>query len=123
MDSARFDDLLRSFALGLSRRGALAALLGGPLGLLGTAAADAKKRKRKGKGKKKKKGRNTPPPPPCTPGAPCGPATGECFCESSRVCASRAGTVTDRCATCPADTVQCLGDSEGVVTCHPPCGA
>jgi hypothetical protein len=54
MDADRFDSLSRSLTDTPSRRGALAALLGGSLGLLGMTETDAKKGKKK---KKKKKGK------------------------------------------------------------------
>ena len=66
MDSDRFDDLTRTVTATRSRRGALAALLGGSLPVLGLAEGEARKRRRRGKGKKKNGGNNSPPPPlPC----------------------------------------------------------
>jgi hypothetical protein len=53
MDADRFDRLARSLTTGRSRRGALATLLGGALGLLGLAETAARKGRKK-KGKKKK---------------------------------------------------------------------
>jgi len=75
MDADRFDALSRALTDARSRRGALAALLGGTLGLLGLTVTESKKKK-----KKKKKKRPTtitpepttqipappPPPPTCT---------------------------------------------------------
>lgn len=55
MDLDRFDRLTKSLTTSRTRRGALAALVGGSLGLLGLAATDAKKGKGKGKGKKRKR--------------------------------------------------------------------
>jgi hypothetical protein len=59
MDADRFDTLTRSLTEARSRRGAVAALLGGTLGLLGLAETAAKNKKKgkgkKGKGKKNKK--------------------------------------------------------------------
>jgi hypothetical protein len=72
MDPSRFDTLIRSLTTtGTgSRRGALAALLGGTLGLLGLTDIAARK-KSKGKKKKKKNGGNSSsPPPPADPLAP-----------------------------------------------------
>ena len=55
MDAERFDSLARVLHDARSRRGALAVLLGGTLGLLGRAETVAKKkRKRKNKGRKPK---------------------------------------------------------------------
>lgn len=53
METERFDTLVQSLTLTRSRRGALAALLSGSLGLLGLSEA-ATKKKKKGKGKKGK---------------------------------------------------------------------
>jgi hypothetical protein len=61
MDSARFDDFLRSFALGLSRRATLGAALGsllatGSLALINDAEVKKRKKKKKKSCKKKKCG-------------------------------------------------------------------
>jgi hypothetical protein len=53
MDDSRFDALTRGFTNARSRRGALSALLGGTLGLLGLAGTTAKKSKSNGEGMKK----------------------------------------------------------------------
>jgi len=69
LDAHRFDTLARSLSFTGSRRTALAALLGGTLGLLSLADTAAKK------GKNRKKN-NAPPPmeppmdPPLEPGTP-----------------------------------------------------
>jgi len=75
MDGAQFDTLLRQLARVRSRRSALAALLGGGLGVLGATAGEAKHRHKK---HRKKRG-SAPPPPPPTCSAPCG---------ASEVCAN-----------------------------------
>jgi hypothetical protein len=54
MDALRFDALTRSLTESRSRRGALSALLGGALGLLGLGEATVKARKKKDKKKKRK---------------------------------------------------------------------
>jgi uncharacterized protein YkwD len=71
MDGARVDALTRALTAIRSRRGALASILGGALGLLGSteAAARKKKSKKSKKGKKGNKGRGkgsggTPPVDP-----------------------------------------------------------
>lgn len=75
MNPVRFDTLTRSLTTARSRRGTLASLLGGTLGLLGLTDTVAKKKgKKKGKGKdnkNKKKKRKTPNP--CPEGTQCGP--------------------------------------------------
>ena len=97
MESTRFDGLTRSLTEARSRRGALAAVLGSSLGLLGLADVVAKK---KGKGKKKKNGKkNTkggtstgqPPPPPPSPPPP---TCAESCASNCATCAFRAAGPT-----------------------------
>src|SRR4051812_800768 len=90
MDDFRFDALTKLLSDAPSRRGALATLLGGTLGLLGLSLTEAKKKK-KGKGKKKKKKPSPPivPPPPVSPPPPCGVAQQACTpgsCCAGRTC-------------------------------------
>lgn len=70
MDETRVDSLARAVTAMQSRRGTLAALLGGTLGLLALTESDAKKKKGKKKKKKKKKTTPPPPPPPRSPPPP-----------------------------------------------------
>lgn len=100
MDGPRFDGLTRTLADPRSRRGAVVALLGGTLSLLGRAETAAKKKK----GKKKKKNNGTiPVPPPVPPGSP--PASPplppvSCVpdCSGGRNCGSDGCTAT--CGSC-----------------------
>ncbi len=84
MDADRFDRLTRALTSVDSRRVALAALVGGTLGLRGLASTTAKNGKGHGKKKmKKKKRRNLslpppPPPPPTPPMPPPGPPALPC---------------------------------------------
>ena len=72
MQSNQFDALTQELAVdsrplaaaSRNRRGALAALVGGTLGLVTVTRADAKKRGKKGGKKGGKKNKPTPPPPP-----------------------------------------------------------
>ena len=101
MDAEHFDTLARALIDGRSRRGALASLVGGTLGLLGLTGTESKKKK------KKKQRRPTtqvpispPPPPPCANGikdgsetdVDCGGACPRCAdgrnCATTRDCAS-----------------------------------
>jgi hypothetical protein len=102
MDAARFDTFARSLTNVRSRRGALTALLGGTLGLLGLTGTAAKKGKGKDK-KKKKKGGNpsSPPPPPADPTAP-PPPTCDPSCPGDQTC--RNGT-----CVCPRGKEPCGG--------------
>jgi hypothetical protein len=141
MDATRFDTFTRSLTEVRSRRGALAALLGGTLGLLGLAETAAKKGKRKGKGNGKKKGRNpSPPPPPPDPSAPSPTCTdgsmngsetdvdcgGSCpRCANGRRCGSRNDCASGRCGTdgtCLACTASgdCGIDGNGACNCLQP---
>lgn len=73
MDADHFDALTRSLSAAGSRRRALAASLGGALGLVGLAETQAGKGKGKGKKKKKRKKKAvTVPPPPPLPAPTCG---------------------------------------------------
>src|SRR3954452_24323405 len=89
MDPHRFDILSRELSRTLSRRGTMAALMGGTLGLLGLAETTAKHKKHK----KKHQSPTSPPSPPSLPptqcqgspdGALCG--VGGCMICSSGVC-------------------------------------
>jgi hypothetical protein len=62
MDGKRFDGLLRTATTAHSRRGAVVAVLGGMVGLLGPTETEAKRKKHK-----KKKGGSPPPPKPRCP--------------------------------------------------------
>lgn len=109
MDDSRFDALARTLTDPRSRRGALAALLGGTLGLLGLTEVDAKKKK-KGKGKKGKGGKGKPPTVACVPDL------------LSATCAGRCGFWTNNCGqsvgclACPSGE-QCLGNGSCAQTC------
>jgi hypothetical protein len=110
MGDARFDTLRRKLTADRSRRGALAALLGGTTGVLGLAGATAKNRK------KQKKKRCPTQPAPASPGpCPCVPACagkvcgddgcgGICgiACSGPRICEG------GRCV-CPSDQHDCQG--------------
>ena len=138
MDATRFDAFTRYLSIGSSRRGALAALLGGTLGLLGLADTTAKKGKRNGKGKKKKKdqdntGQNPVAPPPsgsCADGIKNGSETdvdcgGSCSrCANGQSCLSRndcAGALCqfERCYECFGGG-DCGPDANGNCFCAVP---
>ena len=140
MDSAGFDSLTRTLMIGHSRRGALAALLGGPLGLLGLADATGKK----GKGKrgpsknKQRKRKNTrpvaaaapgPPAPTCADGVTNGRESdvdcgGTCpRCANGRTCVSQddcasALCVSGVCQECRVFEGDCGIDAAGPCQCH-----
>jgi hypothetical protein len=144
MDASHFDRLARSLSASGSRRGTLAALLGGTLGLLGVAETTARKGKRNGKGKKKKKndggqtGTQPPPqPPPPPPGSPADPAPvcsdetkrcgGDCprcgiagGCGTGNDCAS-AFCLLGQCRACAAKK-DCGSDANGECYCAQPAG-
>jgi hypothetical protein len=89
MDPRRFDSLARQLSRACSRRGVLASVLGGTLGLLGFTETSARRKKHK----KKHPSPRLPPSPPDSPptqcqgspdGALCG--TGGCMICSSGVC-------------------------------------
>jgi hypothetical protein len=95
MISGQFDELLRTFASGLSRRATISAALSGLFasGLLALRSDDAGAKKKRKK-KKKRKNKNTqasppPPPPPCV-GSCARKACGDDGCGGS-------------CGTCPGD--------------------
>ena len=100
MDTDRFDSLTRSLSTSRSRRGALTALLGGTLGLLGLSETDARKRK----GEKKKKG-GSPPGPTCSDGIQNGGESdvdcgGPCArCANGKRCFNGAQNNRDDCAS------------------------
>jgi hypothetical protein len=124
MDAARFDRLTRALTDVRSRRGALASVLGGSLGLLGLAATTAKKgkgngkKKNKNKNKKKGSGNQSPSPPPgalassCSDGIKNGNETdvdcgGSCLpCANDQRCATQADCASSFCvnSTCQACT-------------------
>jgi hypothetical protein len=145
MEPNRFDTLTRSITTTGSRRGAVATLLAGTLGLLGLADAAAKKKgggggggggggkKGKGNGKgngKKKDGNPTTVATTCSDGIKNGDESdvdcgGSCpRCASGKTCASR-----DDCesALCPGGTcIECLkgggscgGEAGGLCICEP----
>lgn len=128
MDTDRFDRLTRSLTTSRSRRGALTALLGGTLGLLGRAETDARKRKGKGKGKKKNKGGNRPT---CGDGArngsetdvDCGGTCPRCqngkICDNRNDCESASCSVFGYCFACGEDS-HCPNDSSGACVCRQP---
>ncbi len=113
MDDRRFDDLLRSLATGMSRRGVLAGLSGGLLAALpGIAAADRDDRRdRRGKKRRHRKGKGNnglpPPAPPCVDRKDCPPGL---------VCN---GGV---CGECPTPQVSCGGAGENCFCATPPMG-
>jgi Chaperone of endosialidase len=145
MDADRFDTLTRSLTETHSRRGALAAVLGSSLGLLGLADVAANNKK-KGNGNKKKrnKGGNPtgqlPPPPDSTappPDATCNPpcrggqvcdgencvcTNGTTFCRSSKTC-QQCCSDEDCCgqANCPPDKPVCRTNG-GIGMCGCPSG-
>ena len=134
MDAEQFDTLARSLTEGRSRRGALAAVVGGVLGVAGLAEAGAKKKKPCPPCKKRKQGKckkklpdGTACPggicqggrcasPTCSDGAKNGSETdvdcgGDCpRCLNGRTCSSRDDCVG---ALCKDGTCQvCLGNPE-----------
>lgn len=125
MDANRFDSIARVVTAAGSRRGALAALLGGTLvPLLGPLDAASKKRKGK-KGKKKKKkgqGQCAAPTQGCSSTSEC---CGELVCGSDDACCAPIPT------PCASHEECCLGlcqtDGEGRPRCcvpdGSPCGA
>jgi hypothetical protein len=140
MDSTRFDDLLRSFALGLSRRATLGALLGsllatGSLALDGDdAAAKRKHKKRKKKKSKKKKdacqsgtkpcGASCISESECCTAADCGDnqscVSGECQCASGFQDCQGECIADDQCC-CPGDKVcdgsECACPADQPIAC------
>lgn len=119
MDTDRFDQLTRVLRRARSRRGALAALLAGPLGMLGLAFADAEKRKGKRKGGN---GSPPPPPPPCANGVKDGAESdvdcgGTCpRCANGKTCVNR-----DDCAGASCTLIgQCGSDANGLCFCDTP---
>src|SRR3954469_14795809 len=124
MDSARFDMLTRSLSAHTTRRGGLAALLGGTLGLHGLTETPAKKGKHH---RKKRKHRSSPPPSPpastCSDGVQNGDETGvDCGgscprCGNGRSCLSRNDCASALCsgrvcASC-ANRFDCGTDAGG----------
>ena len=151
MDASRFDTFTRALTATSSRRGALATLLGGTLGLLCLADTTARNKKGKRQGKKKKKGEHptaqpppppptdpsapapadptAPPPPPCS-ASPCGSdASGLCYCRQPEgggptVCyKAEEQTNVGLCAECPANTACVASPQPGDFYCFKPCGA
>ncbi len=100
MDAARFDRLARSLTDRRSRRGALAAVVGGALGVAGLAETDAKKScppcKKRKKGKCKKK---LPDGTPCGNGV-CRAGTCAACAAGQRVCGSACVDLTTNSAHC-----------------------
>jgi len=118
MGIKRFDILTRSLTIACSRRGVLATVLVGALGLSGIAETAAKK----GKGKKKKKhrGNSSPPPPPQSPPPPPpprGPLT-RTFANPAAITIPGAGTgsSTGSPASPYPSTIEVSGFTNGVIT-------
>jgi hypothetical protein len=86
MDAEHLDILVRFFTEPRSRRGTLAAVLGGTLALVGLAETAAKKKQKQGKRKKKRQTRVPPtpstslPPSPQPPSPLPSPQLGPGFC-------------------------------------------
>jgi hypothetical protein len=139
MDSDNFDGLTRMLMTGRSRRGALAALLGGTLALLGLADAAGKGKKgqaRKGTGKKKQRRSRRPvappsglPAPACADGITNGSETdidcgGACpRCANDRTCVSQddcasALCVSGVCKACRLFEGDCGIDAAGACECR-----
>jgi hypothetical protein len=125
MEDARFDALSRSIISG-SRRGVLAALLGGTFGALGLAKTAAKK----GKGKKRKRPANRPfvsppPAPSCADGVKNGSESdvdcgGGCKrCTPGQTCGTRNDCATALCTggACTACTASAECGSDGALAC------
>ena len=104
MDASRFDTLARSLIDGTTRRGALTALLGGMLAMLGLAETAATKGKRKRKHKKKYRPTTQPGCTPSCGNNTCGPdgCGGECGSCTGGVCSNGA-------CTCPSGMQPCQG--------------
>ena len=146
MIAERFDTLSRSLSTGSSRRSALAAVLGGSLGLLGLDSIEAKKKKACSPCKKRKKGKCkgtlpdqtpcaggtcqggsciAPPPPPPPPPLPCGGCPSGQTCLSNGSCAIPCPTGDgdcpfNRCASCDRNAEQTQYCSAGLTA---PCAA
>jgi hypothetical protein len=147
MDEQRFDALTRSLTRAHARRGALVAVLGGALGLLGLAETTAKHKKRK----KKHKTTSPPPPSTCIPscagkvcgsdgcGGTCGiPCTGGKTCQDG-LCVCPGGTrfcpTPELCQSCCANAdcaagaptcesgTCCTAQGDPCTTSAPCCGA
>ena len=117
MDIKRFDILTQSLTAACSRRSALAAVLGGALGLPGVAETAAKK----GKGKKKKKhSRNSSPPSPPPPSPPPPPlppvrtSLTQTFTNSGAIPIPGTGTLGN--ANPYPSTIEVSGLTNGVIT-------
>jgi hypothetical protein len=106
MDADRFDNLARTLTADHSRRGVLATLVAGTLGLFRLHDAEGRK---KGKGKHKKRKHTSPTPPP-----PCVPQRAGKTCDSDGC----GGT----CGTCRVGT-SCQGGTCICPAGRPPCGA
>ena len=129
MDANHFDTLTRSLTDAHSRRGAVAALLGGTLGVLGLTDTTAKKGKGKGRKKKRKDKGNgdtgqtpgaTPPPAPtCGDGIKNGSETDVDCGGSCQPCANGQGCA--RRADCAGDLV-CSGGTCQACTANAQCG-
>jgi hypothetical protein len=105
MDAERIDILARSLIAAGSRRAALAAVLGGSLGLLGLADTAAKK-KGKGKNKKKKPGQA------CA--ASCNTTCSTCYTRSA------GGTLCGGIGAADCN-IPCTSDNDCIGTIHPFC--
>ncbi len=133
MDPQRFDILARALTDTRSRRGALAALLGGALGsLLGRTDAGAaitrgrpkpgknkkkpsrRPRPRKKPGKKPSPPRPAPPPPPCIAPSSCASdadccGTDSCSCGEPHVCVQAGSLGTGACCKRHEECLQTSG--------------
>jgi hypothetical protein len=136
MDGSQFDTLLRQMTTTRSRRGALAGLLAGSLGILGLTETDAKRHKKKPKKKKPSPPASPPPSPPaatCSDGIQNGSETGvDCGggtcprCPTGQGCAGRgdcasAVCTAGTCGTCTpgefctaTQACFCVGPNNGV---------
>jgi hypothetical protein len=121
MTKRRLDDLLRSFASGLSRRATLSALSSGIFGAGSLALLDDSKAKKKRKRKKKRKkckggtkkcGKTCIPASGCCSSADCGNGTcvgNSCDCDSGfKECNGTCIPQGDCCGACPGETI-CVG--------------
>src|SRR4051794_37308559 len=130
MDDQRFDTLTSTFAGAHSRRGALAAVFGGTLGLLGRTATSAKHKQHK---KKHHRPVSSPPPPPppapvvCPPVCPicqgCNAATGLCFAHPSQQGLAAPGCAAPQvcCSGACCDPIHACNASGTCATCAEVC--
>jgi hypothetical protein len=118
MTKRRFDDLLRLFASGRSRRATLAALASGAFGASSLALVDdadakrkrrRKKKRKKCKGDAKKCGKKCIAATACCSSSDCGNGAcvgNTCSCNSGfKKCNGACIPLNDCCGACPGDTV------------------